>query len=1229
MTVQASRDTLKIVSVDVDFSNPVSFNQYVESPTHLRVYADTALLVEGVHFGVSATPSDGVTVTFTEAALLLDPVVFAIEHVPPLDQDADLSAGGIFGAVYEDAIDAIMRRVQSLGKRLERAYKAPVDDGRVEPLIIPGADGEVAVFSSGSLVGGGVFADGSGGGDDAVVTERIADKVTASAADIPANVFWVETNAYDASIHPTKGAARYRVSSLLEVTGVSSRFWFEVEGVSPRYFIIDTVNQKITLTMAGGWGDLTYELQSGLNSGGGNGNGTVSTEGFIRTGGTDDRTAMLALDAFAADNGIIAYIDADHYISHQAKLTARWMGIDGPYKFVNTLWLEYFSPYDGTLATITDEIENGIWFENPNDYAGLLDLKIIGQFNVASGGKPSVCVPDMPILGPGGGLGDRGSIISIGTQYHLTPATQPIRHCDLRVLVMRAGRKTATNHFSQGNLMIAIQGYVEHCKFEIGLFGKTNTTSNSLCVLFWSGYYDQTINGFAPYADVIPNKTQSTLIEQYFPSFNEISYITDIDNTTTLANISKALELNGVGPTKVNGYYTKGVPVPFAITCGDYTDRFVCEKQKGLPGRGIRVGFIKGDLCYQKASASEFRKGGFLVKGSGTASGRANLYDDTQSYGTPDVRTLNPDDPQLNWVNNLGIQKLTLQEYSVVCDGFDLEIINSTGDPNTDPAAVVGMTIANGMGYFNLGRVHLRGDCQRGIEIEHFNGDIVVEGYTGVGTLSHEFSKGGRFYRINNDKGTDVEIAFTSGGTHVAAVGETITGLTSAATGTVKLVRVTSGSFAAGTAAGYLYVETASGTWAAENATLTGGGNDMTISAVSTGVYKPGFGNSANPTENACVQIVGTTFVVGTTAANVNIGDTKIPLTAVVPTIVYERDPIQIGTTWTRATETIVDPQSLNVKDAGGVDVLVDFGGVSYITVEPMTAAVLAGATVTCDQRGYVEEFQGGFRNSQYGMMVNNSYVKNCDLSELQSSSQYGVRMSNNSNLEMVGRMPVTVGGSGLTSSTVRIEGAGSLLACRNMIIYDNPNLTHIQLPNPSGRAVFEGCQVETISRLHPSTEGNTAWDKVRMIGGYDFSGNPLRNGPYTVTPTVRTGGSATGIPISVNASRVTEDASSNVDLTLEITLGTLAAPTAGTLTIVNSTSDTADWPAPNAAQTGVVDVIANGAGLPASVYCEIATDKTITLYSQGATGRTALTDANIATGMQFRARLRYTRAAS
>src|SRR3990167_5157421 len=74
-------------------------------------------------------------------------------------------------------------------------------------------------------------------------------------------------------------------------------------------------------------------------------------------------------------------------------------------------------------------------------------------------------------------------------------------------------------------------------------------------------------------------------------------------------------------------------------------------------------------------------------------------------------------------------------------------------------------------------------------------------------------------------------VTFTSGGTYEIKPGDTITGATSAATAVVMGVRLTSGTFAAGTAAGELFVRSDTGTFQAENLDVGANLNVATIDA--------------------------------------------------------------------------------------------------------------------------------------------------------------------------------------------------------------------------------------------------------------------------------------------------------------------------------------------------------------------------------------------------------------
>lgn len=122
MTVAATA-ARKVISGS-GWSNPLEFaDLYIESSSHIKVWADDELLSLGTDYtvaGVQDTDGFEVTIVDTEMA----PDNFIIEHVPPMTQGADLSGGGVFGLAYMAALDAIVRRMQSLEDRVNRSLKA-------------------------------------------------------------------------------------------------------------------------------------------------------------------------------------------------------------------------------------------------------------------------------------------------------------------------------------------------------------------------------------------------------------------------------------------------------------------------------------------------------------------------------------------------------------------------------------------------------------------------------------------------------------------------------------------------------------------------------------------------------------------------------------------------------------------------------------------------------------------------------------------------------------------------------------------------------------------------------------------------------------------------------------------------------------------------------------------------------------------------------------------------
>ncbi len=82
------------------------------------------------------------------------------------------------------------------------------------------------------------------------------------------------------------------------------------------------------------------------------------------------------------------------------------------------------------------------------------------------------------------------------------------------------------------------------------------------------------------------------------------------------------------------------------------------------------------------------------------------------------------------------------------------------------------------------------------------------------------------------------KLAFDAGGTTPIAVGDTVTGASSGASGVVMAVGVTSGSWAGSNAAGVLYLKTLSGTFSNDEAVQVGGSTRATANGASVRGYR-------------------------------------------------------------------------------------------------------------------------------------------------------------------------------------------------------------------------------------------------------------------------------------------------------------------------------------------------------------------------------------------------------
>lgn len=119
----------RLVIAGSDGTAPLSLpNVVVTSASHLKVYADKTLLTNGVHYTVSQLNNTlGPLVQMNTDAYSWSPTKWVLRHVPPTDQGTTLAAGGKAGSIFETALDALTRRVQSIEERVARAVRVHVD----------------------------------------------------------------------------------------------------------------------------------------------------------------------------------------------------------------------------------------------------------------------------------------------------------------------------------------------------------------------------------------------------------------------------------------------------------------------------------------------------------------------------------------------------------------------------------------------------------------------------------------------------------------------------------------------------------------------------------------------------------------------------------------------------------------------------------------------------------------------------------------------------------------------------------------------------------------------------------------------------------------------------------------------------------------------------------------------------------------------------------------------
>lgn len=186
MTVSAN--LARKVITGAGWSNPLTFAIYIESSSHIEVWADDVLLALGTDYTVAgvADPT-GFEVTILTPASYTSVTSWVLLHKPPLTQGADLSAGGAFGLAYENAADAMTRRMQAIDERAQRALKLPLTSPGTEDFTdrvpLGRADGTFDVGPTAAQISG-ASASAAAAAASAAAAAASAAAAAASAANI-------------------------------------------------------------------------------------------------------------------------------------------------------------------------------------------------------------------------------------------------------------------------------------------------------------------------------------------------------------------------------------------------------------------------------------------------------------------------------------------------------------------------------------------------------------------------------------------------------------------------------------------------------------------------------------------------------------------------------------------------------------------------------------------------------------------------------------------------------------------------------------------------------------------------------------------------------------------------------------------------------------------------------------------------------------------------------------
>ena len=855
----------------------------------------------------------------------------------------------------------------------------------------------------------------------------LTDKVTASTKSVNSGVKRIRTTAYDSSAHSTDGGAMYRISSSSEVSGYPTEAY--IVTANNLYYLLD--EEHIFVQHFGVRADMTYAEQQIRDSGG---SLVADTYGPVKTAGTDWHDKIQTANNFCATIGKpLWFKNGGYYAMTQINQTTRWLAESD---FGVTLWLQYEKAT--TSGFTSAQMQSGIKIAASNCGLGV------------PGNHGFLLVPHCSSTTlKEGGQGHLGAGIQVNTYYSSTEQSI-ISGLHVRVKFCRAAHQrnsggTVTQRSIAG-MPISAFGGIEHSKYEIGFFGRTNIDSDRGFLAHWGAKYDpDTIkiagatitNGGSGYATA--------------PTVTITGGGGGVTSTATATATVSGGAVTAIDFTDWGAGYTEAPTIGFsggggsgaAATClfgdaatGDKTMAAILEtyhschcelefitEMDEADGHGLLQPFelaATGPFIVRN-SVTIGQSGGLL----GGALGAVTCGDVTNAY-------------------TVDSQKKYIGQGIIIINPVAREVDGVLG---SEQFSVKGMGTAKGNGDFEPGTRLFR-QRQLELDIQLINPQC----YYASGADAADQ----RTIFLDKVYGSVDWGELDSVGSQIAIEAEYCRGRF---TGSVHGDGCTQVQWCAGFDFKTVDVDR---------------GDDENAADTDSTAYGWGSVNSR------VIEVLGATDSLPNTNADFEAGDTTISLASATTGPVHTGEPILVGTQRVFSTR---------MHRTGAVS----------LDVTPAKATVSSGASVSVDRRSRtIGPQRGAFRSSYNGMRITDSDCFGVNLSGVANCGRHALRATGNSNVEVIGELP-HIGrdtASGTSRRTLQVEGT-SHLTLRNFRATANPDVTtHVRALGTASVACLDGILDSSTGFVSVAGSNLT---QLRWDGVYNTSGVKLNNPLVTV----------------------------------------------------------------------------------------------------------------------------------